>query len=299
MGTGIIKWFRNQKRRMFRNGHVLYFCHIPKTCGTTFDRMIRSRFTAELAAPISENHAYFTDPDLNLEQYDLISGHLFFGYHIPDMVSRPVRSVMLLREPRALLLSMFKHGIQFVEDPVHHYIKTNCPTPEQFFKDPVMGPYVANPMTRFLGISERAYSPAYVQHALAQPLETSKALLGTVPQSDVHQTEVLKTALERLAEFHVVGLSENLRTSVNLVARMEGWPLFGEVPHYNESANKLKVKDLSAETIRAIDKLTELDREVYRAGKDIFNQMVTRERLDEESTVRLHSTPSATLRQAA
>ena len=56
---------------------------------------------------------------------------------------------------------------------------------------------------------------------------------------------------------------------------------------------------MEMKTIRAIDKLTELDREVYRAGKDIFNQMVTRERLDEESTVRLHSTPSATLRKAA
>lgn len=299
MGTGIIKWLRNQRRRMFRKGHVLYFCHIPKTCGTTFDRMIRSRFTSELAAPIAENHAYFTDPDLNLEQYDLISGHLFFGYHIPEMVSRPVRSVMLLREPRALLLSMFKHGIQFKQDPVHQYIKANCPTPEQFFKDPVMGPYVANPMARFLGISERAFSPAFIQHALAQSLETTKALLGFVSPSDVHDSAVLKTALERLAEFHVVGLSENLRTSVNLVARMEGWPLFGEVPHYNESANKVKVKDLSAETIRAIDKLTELDREIYRAGKDIFNQLVTRERLDDESTVRLHQAPQSGLRKAA
>lgn len=299
MGTGIVKWFRNQKRRMFRKGHVLYFCHIPKTCGTTFDRMIRSRFTSELAAPIAENHAYFTDPDLNLEQYDLISGHLFFGYHIPEMVSRPVRSVMLLREPRALLLSMFKHGIQFDQDPVHQYIKANCPTPEQFFNDPVMGPYVANPTARFLGISERAFSPEYIKDALAQPPETTKTLLGVVTPTDIHDSEVLKTALERLAEFHVVGLAENLRASINLVARMEGWPLFGEVPHYNESALKLKVKDLSAETIRAIDKLTELDREIYKVGKDIFNQLVARERFEEESTVRLHKASQPSLRKAA
>lgn len=299
MGTGIIRWLKGQKRRMFRKGHVLYFCHIPKTCGTTFDRMIRSRFTPETAAPIAENHAYFTDPDLNLEQYDLISGHLFFGYHIPELVSRPVRSVMLLREPRALLLSMFKHGIQFDQDPVHQYIKANCPTPEQFFKDPVMGPYVANPMARFLGISERAFSPEYIKDACAQPIEKTKALLASVPPSDVHDGEVLKTALARLAEFHVVGLSEDLQMSVNLVARMEGWPLFGEVPHHNESANKTKVKDLSAETIRAIDKLTELDREIYRVGKEMFHQMVARERLEESSTVRLHQSRAAGLRKAA
>jgi hypothetical protein len=299
MGTGIVKWFRNQKRRMFRKGHVLYFCHIPKACGTTFDRMIRSRFIRQLAAPILDNHAYFTNTEYSLENYDFISGHLFFGKHIPELVSRPVRSIVLLREPRALLLSMFKHGLQFVQDPVQQYIKANCPTPEQFFKDPVMGPYVANPMARFLGISEGTFSPEYIKNALAQPPETTKTLLGVVTPTDIHDSEVLKTALERLSEFHVVGLAENLRASANLVARMEGWPLFVEVPHYNESSNKTKVKDLSAETIRAIDKLTELDREIYKVGKDIFNQLVARERLEEESTVRLHKASQPSLRKAA
>lgn len=299
MGTGIVKWFRKQKSRMFRKGHVLYFCHIPKTCGTSFDRMIRPRFTDELAAPIAENHAYFTNPELNLEKYDLISGHLFFGYHIPQLVTRAIRSVTLLRDPRSLLLSMFKHGMQFHQDPVHQYIKTNCPTPDLFFKDPVMGAYVANPMARFLGISERSLSPVFIKHARKQPLDTAKALFSNIPTPDVPPSVVLKTALERLSEFHVVGLSEDLQMSLNLVARLEGWPLFGEVPHLNESANKLKVKDLSTETIRAIDKLTELDREVYRVGREMFNQLVARKRLGNVSTVRLHQSPAGSLRKAA
>lgn len=299
MGTGIIRWLRNQKSKMFRKSHALYFCHIPKSCGTTFDRMIRSRFTFELAAPIIENHAYFTNPLNTLDEFDFISGHLFFGYHIPEMVSRPVRSVVLLREPRALLLSMFKHGIQFSDDPVHQYIKTNCPTPEQFFKDPVMGPYVANPMARFLGISERAFTPEYIKDAIAKPSEQAKALLASVPHTDVHNTLVLETALGRLSEFHVVGLAENLRASANLVARMEGWPLFVEVPHYNESSNKTKVKDLSAETIRAIDKLTELDREIYITGAEIFRHSVAKERFDETMAIPLTKNEGIPARKAA
>ncbi|MBM4096584.1 MAG: sulfotransferase family protein [Planctomycetes bacterium] len=299
MGLGIMTWLKHQKRRMFRKTHVLYFCHIPKTCGTTFDRMIRSRFTRELAAPILDNQAYFTNPEYSLENYDFISGHLFFGKHIPELVSRPVRSVVLLREPRALLLSMFKHGIQFDQDPVHQYIKANCPTPDQFFRDPVMAPYVANPMARFLGISERKFAPEFIRKALALPLEKTKLLLASVPPSDVHDFTVLDTALRRLGEFHVVALAENLQSSINLVARMEDWPPFGQVPHYNESSNKTKVRDLSAETIRAIDKLTELDREIYRVGKDLFNQALVRERLDDEPTISLPVAGTAPVRKAA
>ena len=299
MGTGMIRWLKDQKRLMFRKGHVLYFCHIPKSCGTTFDRMIRSRFIRELALPISHNYDYFVNPDYALEKYDFISGHLFFGHHIPELVSRPVRSVVLLREPRALLLSMFKHGIQFKDDPVHGYIHENCPTPEQFFKDPVMGPYVANPMARFLGISERAFSPEFINSALSLPLEKAKERLATAPHSFESNQEILSIALARLRQFHVVGLAENLQLSANLVARMEGWPLFGEVPHYNESANKTKVRDLSPEALRAIDKLTELDREIYTLGKELFSNATIRERLNDEMTIPMPEASGPPVRKAA
>lgn len=299
MGTGIIKWLKRQKRRLLRKPHVLYFCHIPKTAGTTFDRMIRSRFARDLDAPITSNLAYFTNPDLNLDQYDLISGHLLFGHHIPDMVTRPVRSVVLLREPRALLLSMFKHGSQYEKDPVHGYIQANCPTPEQFFKDPLMGPYVANPMARFLGQSERALTPEIIASACGQPPEKASEIVCAAQAAPGHDSQVLEKALERLAQFHVVGLSENLRGSANLVARMEEWPLFGEVPHHNKSASKLRVKDLSAETIRTIDSLTELDREVYRQGQRIFHQLMARERFEDELPLRLHQAQETSVRKAA
>jgi len=299
MGTGIIRWLRQQKRRLFRNDHVLYFCHIPKTCGTTFDRMLRSRFIGELAAPILDNHAFFTNPEYSLENYDFISGHLFFGKHIPELVSRPVRSIVLLGEPRTLLLSMFEQGIQVENHPSHQHIKENCPTPEKFFNDPVMGAYVANPMARFLGISERAFSPEFINSALSLPLEKAKERLATATHSFESNQEILSIALARLRQFHVVGLVENLQLSANLVARMEGWPLFGEVPHYNESANKTKVRDLSPEALRAIDKLTELDREIYTLGKELFSNATIRERLNDEMTIPMPEASGTPVRKAA
>jgi|694.fasta_scaffold93806_1 hypothetical protein len=275
MGIGIVGWFNGRSHRVFRRDHVLYFCHIPKTSGTTFDRMLRSRFPRGVAAPILDNHAYFTNPAYDLDQYDFISGHLFFGFHLPHLVSRPLRSVVLVREPRSLLLSMFKHGLHFDQGPIRHYIKANCPTPDRFFTDPVMAPHVANPMTRFLGSSERLLTPEFIARTRgAQPVDETAAVWATAPQPHVDDAELLRLALARLAEFDVVGMSEDLQGSVDLVARLEQWPAFDAVPHLNESPDGTKVKDLSPEVIRAIDKLTELDREIYRAGQELFTEAV-------------------------
>jgi hypothetical protein len=93
---------------------------------------------------------------------------------------------------------------------------------------------------------------------------------ATAAQPHVDDAELLRLALARLAEFDVVGMSEDLQGSVDLVARLEQWPAFDAVPHLNESPDGTKVKDLSPEVIRAIDKLTELDREIYRAARERF-----------------------------
>jgi hypothetical protein len=269
---GIVTWIRDRRCRLARRDHVLYFCHIPKTCGTTFHRMIRSRFARRRVAPIVPNHAYFTDPAIRLERYDFLGGHLFFGYHLAALVPRPVRTVVLLREPRALLLSMFKHGLEFADDPVHRHIRERCPTPERFFTDPLMEAYVANPMTRYLGHAERALTPAVIDEARRLPTADASRRLATVPGTAADDGTLLTTALGRLRECQVVGLAEQLPESLDLVARREGWPAFGPIPHLNESRDRTTPGDLAPRTLAAIDRLTMLDRELYRAARARFTE---------------------------
>lgn len=270
MEQRIVAWIRDRRCRLARRDHVLYFCHIPKTCGTTFHRMIRSRFARRRVAPIVPNHAYFTDPAIRLARYDFLGGHLFFGYHLAALVPRPVRTVVLLREPRSLLLSMFKHGFEFADDPVHLHIRECCPTPERFFTDPLMEAYVANPMTRYLGHAERALTPTIIAEAGQLPTADAIRHLATVPRTVADDGTLLTTALKRLGECQVVGLAERLPESLDLVARREGWPSFGPIPHLNESRDRTSPGDLGPRTLAAIDRLTTLDRELYRGAQARF-----------------------------
>src|SRR5262245_6608414 len=128
MYTTIRKWFGTRFHR--RRPHVLYFLHLPKTCGYTAFTMLASRFPPDRTAAHLPGEAYLRCPPEQLDEYDYIAGHLNFGRHLPTLVSRPVKTFVLMREPRAQVLSNYKYVLEKPFHPHHEHAKRHCPTIE-------------------------------------------------------------------------------------------------------------------------------------------------------------------------
>lgn len=257
-----------------RRPHVLYFFHIPKTCGTTTYAMLASRFPDGRSAPILPGELYLRRPARELDGYDFISGHLNFGRHLPALVSRPVKTFVLLREPRAQVLSLYKHVLQHPSHPYHEHANRHCPTLERLFDDPLMSSFVSNYQARWLGQLERAFGHEEVAAIrAADPYRAADIVRAAHLATVRNPSRLLPDALERLGECAVVGLSEHLGESLDLVARQEGWRLFAEIPRLNVSKDQRTPADLPPDILRRIDDLTELDQALYEQAKQAFEKV--------------------------
>jgi hypothetical protein len=251
----------------------LYFMHIPKTAGTTVDHMLRSRFPRRRANSTFNVVELMRLPQRKLAALEFISGHLEFGYYLEELLGRPVRAIAFVREPRPLLLSIYKQVIKDPADPVHAYVRANCPSIDQFFRDPVMSAYVANFQTRYVALAERRFDAATVEAVRQAPAHRIEGILRDAVAREQANTPsnagLLQRATERLQACWFVGVTERLDESMARLAGKLGWKPFPPAPQINRSPHSARTSDLSKATLRRIDELTSLDRILYDRATEI------------------------------
>ncbi len=92
----------------------LYFLHIPKTAGTSLTSYLDRQFEPEQIFPFQLWPDYLEGLErepigfaAKSDHYTFYRGH--FGFGLVEEVARPISVVTFLREPRALLRSLFNH----------------------------------------------------------------------------------------------------------------------------------------------------------------------------------------------
>lgn len=252
---------------------LLYHLHVPKTAGTSLFSVLACRFAAPAVAPLPcglEELAQLP----SLVDFELWGGHLEFGYYLAELTGRPVTTVTLLRDPRAVVLSLYKQALSEPLDPLHQYVKEHCPRLGAFISDPRMIPFVHNCQTRFLGLAERRFSPALIRELMAAPAAERAERLRQINECErgIQSAELLPAALERLQGCLHVGLAEEFETSLRQLARALGWIPFNQLPHDNVSAMNLRWSEISPWIRRRIDALTECDRALYEYARKRFRE---------------------------
>lgn len=246
-------------------GPALYHLHIPKTAGTSLHALLAARFPPEAVCPVRSIVDLLRMPADRFRRFDFFSGHLQFGFDLPEMIGRLVRVVTLLRDPIATLLSRYKQVAKEPKDPARPYFDAYCPTLERFVADPLMAAYVANSQARYLGEEERFQdAEARRQLAAAEPGQARRILFeAAIRHHSPDADELLRRARARLAECAVVGIVERMRESIERMSEVFYGPPLELPPWRNRSPDTRTAADLDAATRRRIERLTELDRQLY------------------------------------
>lgn len=240
----------------------LIFIHVPKSGGTTMDRVIRSHFPQDEVCPERHDGIKLWIPEV-LNQYKLFSMH--DSYSNVTKIPGPWQVMTLLREPIDRLLSQYvfwcslsqdhveRHNLSDVRDTKLSDLKTllNSPVPE------LLLPF-DNLTTRFL----------------------SDKILNHQHQPWRDDQEMLDAALSNLETIDFCGISEYMSESIDMVCRMIDRAPPTETPWANVSRENHTTNpdlfepvgtiEIDEETEELLRYRTRLDTIVYEAALQKF-----------------------------
>ena len=238
--------------RVARDGETeeaVIFLHLPKTAGTTVNRLIEWEYRLSEMYSIdpvlfkwSAGHLRRLPPE-RLKKIRLFKGHMLFGLH--EVLSQPATYVTVLRDPVDRIISAFYFMRSYKLHPLYWKLRRENWTLEDFV---------------------RRYQRENVQ---------SKIVAGS--DYDVPCTrEIVETAKQNLRRhFSVVGLSERLEESLALMKLRFGWRL-SSYSSFNVTRRRPKKGDLPKATLDLIREKNAFDIELYECGREIFENAVKR-----------------------
>jgi Sulfotransferase family len=238
---------------MKQDQKALIFLHIPKTAGTTLNRILewqyspfaiftmdpyRIRATAERFKRLSEARR---------RRLQVVRGHLFYGIH--EFLPQGATYITMLREPVARLLSSYYFVLRRPLNPLHRKLKREGLGVEDCIR---LFPDRNNTQCRFIaGVKDAA----------------------------IADERLLDMAKENLTKsFSVVGICESFEESLILISKTFGW----EVRFYeNRKVSKTRPQ-IDPGVVEMIKEHNRLDLELYEFGKSLFEANLARN----ESAVR-------------
>lgn len=232
-----------------RPDESIIFLHLPKTAGTTLNRLIEWEY------PLTE--MYSVDPVLfewsyahlrnlppkRLRKTRIFKGHMLFGLH--EVLPQPSTYITVLRDPVNRVLSAFYFMRGYKLHPLYWRLRREKWSLEQ---------YVA--------LSTR-----------------DNVQCKIIANADYHlpcTQEILDRALDHLNRyFSVIGLSERLEESLALMKLRFGWQL-KSYSSFNVTRKRPKRDDLPPATLAMIAEKNRFDIELYRRASELFEEAVSK-----------------------
>lgn len=220
----------------------LFFCHIPKTAGTSLARTLEKAFSGDMVQPtrkaITDNGGQY--PGANAFLNDLPSARLVRGhYHLSfrDWLADPI-DIVVLRAPLERAQSHFRHVIR--ERPgqrdalLEQLDAGKCVIPD-------------NVMTRMLG--------GHLKDSGTTNLQTAQREMMYSPIQD--RAALLSSAKEALLTVKILGFTEHL---ADLSVKLKE---IGISYDSDLHANKTPPLELSPRQLDTLEKSNTLDQQLY------------------------------------
>lgn len=244
---------------------ALIFLHIPKTAGTTLNRIIewqyspfeiftmdpyRIRATPERLKRLSEGRR---------RRLRMVRGHMFYGVH--EYLPQGATYFTMLRDPVARALSTYYFILRRPLNPLHRKVKKERLTIEDCLR---LFPQRHNLQCRLIaGVKDAG------------------------PTGDERILDMAKENL--LKSFSVVGICERFEESLMLMATTFDW----EIPFYKNCKVSKTRPQMAPGTVDMIRDYNRLDVELYEFSKGIFEESLQKKAgAVREGVAALHALPA-------
>ena len=237
---------------------TLIFLHIPKTAGTTLNRIIEWQYSPFDIFTIDPYRIRATPerlerlPEDRRRRLRMVRGHMFYGVH--KCLPQAATYFTMLRDPVARVLSAYYFVLRRPLNPLYRKVKKER-----------------------LGIED------YVR-LFPERHNLQCRLIAGVKDTPITDERLIDTAKGNLANsFSVVGISEQFEESLILMATTFDW----QIPFYKNCKVSRGRPQIDSATKDMIRDYNRLDVELYEFGKELFaksmqkNEARIRERLAE------------------
>ena len=226
---------------------ALIFLHIPKTAGTTLNRIIEwqynpvSIFTVDPHRIRATVARFKTFSEQRRRRFRVVRGHLIYGIH--EFLPQGATYITMLREPVARVLSTYAFILRRPLHPLHRKLKAGRLGVEDLVR---MTPHRQNLQCRFIS--------------------------GIGP-GGICDERALEVAKENLTcAFRVVGLCERFQESLCLMMASFGW----KVPFYTNRKVTKSRPSFEPHVIDMIREYNRLDFDLYDFARRLFEENLRR-----------------------
>jgi hypothetical protein len=221
------------------DSEALIFLHVPKTAGTTLNRIIEWQYDPRLIFTIDPHRIrataerFKTLPEERRRRLRCVRGHLTYGVH--EYLPQGATYITMLRDPIARFFSTYYFILRRPLHPLHRKLKSKGVGIEDFLR------------------------------LTAQRQNMQTMMIAGGPFVEPCNEQMFEKAKENLTKsFRVVGISERFQDSLILIASSFGWT----IPYYEN--RKVAKGDRPAYDPAMLERIRECNRydiELYEFGK--------------------------------
>ena len=240
---------------------ALIFLHIPKTAGTTLNRIIEwqynplSIFTIDPYGVRATAERLHELPEERRRRLRMVRGHCYYGLH--KLLPQGATYITMLRDPVKRFLSSYYFIQRRPLHPLHRKVKG-----EQ------------------LGVEDFLRLTAHRQNLQCGMIAGVRA--------DKCAESTLELAKKNLKSFSVVGICERFEESLVLAALTFDW----EIPFYENRKVTKTCPKIDPAAVELIKEHNRLDLELYRFGNQLFQtSLEEKKHAVEEGLARLRMLP--------
>ena len=221
---------------------TLIFLHVPKTAGTTFNRILEAEYnplrihTLSPQRIIADIERFKRLPDSRKRRLEVLKGHMHFGLH--EYLPNPATYITFLREPVDRAVSAFFFIREHRQHPLHRQVEGM--SIEDFIR---ATPSQQNVQTKLVG--------------------------GLTPDEEC-TSEILQRAMHNLrTSFSVVGLTERFDESLATMSQRFCWKL-KSYRRYRVTSARPGTRELPGPVVESIRRSNAFDMELYELALRLF-----------------------------
>ncbi|MEO5717017.1 MAG: sulfotransferase family 2 domain-containing protein [Chthoniobacterales bacterium] len=233
--------------RMGDSNEAVIFLHLPKTAGTTVNRLIEWEYPLKQMYSVdpvlfqwSAAHLHSLPPE-RLKKIRMFKGHMTFGLH--ERLPQKATYITVLRDPVDRVISAFFFMRSYRLHPLYWKMRRENWSLEDFVRN-------------------------------SQRDNVQSKIVAGAKYEEPCTREIVETAKSNLRNhFSVVGLSARLEESLALMKLRFGWKL-SSYSSFNVTRSRPKKRDLPQATLDFIHQKNAFDIELYECAQEIFESAV-------------------------